>query len=141
MTAANDTGRRVYTAHCRRSGDWWAVTVPEVRGVHTQARRLDQVPAMARDAIALLEDIPADSFDVVLVPELPPDLAAEVDATRELRDTAERYQREAAGAARAAAAALVDRHRLTFREAGRILGLSHQRVAQLLAEAPRAKRS
>jgi len=41
-----------YTAVCRRVGDWWAIDVPQIRGVHTQARRLDQVEAMARDAIS-----------------------------------------------------------------------------------------
>ncbi|MDG4771697.1 type II toxin-antitoxin system HicB family antitoxin [Solwaraspora sp. WMMD792] len=43
-----------YSVVCRRVGNWWAISVPELKGVHTQARRLDQVAAMAREAIALL---------------------------------------------------------------------------------------
>jgi predicted RNase H-like HicB family nuclease len=46
-----------YTAVCRRSGSWWAIGVRELKGVHTQARRLDQVAAMAREAIALMLDV------------------------------------------------------------------------------------
>ena len=57
-------GRPLYTARCERSGRWWAVHVPEINGVRTQARRLDQVEAMARDAIAGALDVPPDSFDI-----------------------------------------------------------------------------
>jgi predicted RNase H-like HicB family nuclease len=49
------------TATAHRSGDWWAIEVPEVRGVHTQVKRLDQAAAMAADAVALMLEIdPAD---------------------------------------------------------------------------------
>ena len=136
MTAPSGIARPVYTALCVRSGDWWAVTVPEVPGVFTQARRLDQVEKMARDAIALLTGVPDDSFDIVISPQLTPDVGAEVDAAQELRDTAERYQREATAAARAVAAKLTGQYRLTLRDAARIIGLSHQRVAQLVATPP-----
>jgi predicted RNase H-like HicB family nuclease len=127
-----------YTARCVRSGDWWAITVPEVRGVFTQSRRLSEAEAMARDAIALATGLPSDSFEVVVAPDLPSDLAAEVEAARELRETAERYQREATAAARSVAAKLVEGHHLPFRDVGRILGLSHQRIGQLLAPPPKA---
>jgi len=33
---------RQYTARCQRSGDWWAISVPELKGVNTQARRLEK---------------------------------------------------------------------------------------------------
>lgn len=132
MTGTTAIRRATFTARCVRSGDWWAITVPEVPGVHTQARRLDQAEEMARDAISLVRGVPANSFDVLLVPDLPPDIEAEVDAAKELRETAERYQREATVAARALAVKLVDRYRLTLRDVGRIIGLSYQRIAQLL---------
>lgn len=44
-----------------RSGEWWAMTVPSLRGVFSQARHLDEVPAAAREAIAMMLDVdPAD---------------------------------------------------------------------------------
>ena len=44
-----------------RSDEWWAITVPSLRGVFSQARHLDEVPAAAREAIAMMLDIdPAD---------------------------------------------------------------------------------
>ena len=58
------------TAHCQRHEGWWIVTVPSVRGLHTQVRRLDQVEAMVKDAASLLFDRPESDFSVTVVPEL-----------------------------------------------------------------------
>lgn len=56
------------TAIVTRSGDWWAVEVPDVAGgIHTQAKRLDQVPAMVQDAVALMLGVPMDSVEVSIV--------------------------------------------------------------------------
>ena len=38
------------TAKARRSGDWWAIEVPEIPCLFTQAKRLDQVVEMVSDA-------------------------------------------------------------------------------------------
>ena len=44
-----------------QSGEWWAIRVPSLRGVFSQARHLDEVPTAAREAIALMLDVePAD---------------------------------------------------------------------------------
>ena len=53
-----------YAVLAERSGRWWAISVPELPGVFSQARRRDQIEAMARDAIALYLDVPLDSFAV-----------------------------------------------------------------------------
>ncbi len=123
---------KTYTARCQRSGDWWAISVPELRGVHTQARRLEKAEAMTRDAIALFLDVPSDSFDVRVEPVLPRDLQKKVGRARKARDEAELLQRDAAIASAEVAADLVRSAHLTVRDAGRVLGLSHQRIAQLL---------
>lgn len=57
-----------YTAEVRRCGEWWAITVPEVDGVFSQARHLEEVEYMARDAIALMLDVSPDSFEVKVAP-------------------------------------------------------------------------
>lgn len=59
---------RSYTALCRRFGDWWAISVPELRGVHTQERTLDEVADMARDAVALMLDIDTGAVRVSVEP-------------------------------------------------------------------------
>jgi predicted RNase H-like HicB family nuclease len=126
------TAPKTYTARCVRSGDWWAITIPELNGVHSQVRRLDQAEVMAREAIGLFLDVPADSFDVRVEPILPPQLQADVERARSVRGQADDMQREASTATARAARELVKDAKLTVREAGQILGVSHQRVAQLL---------
>ena len=43
------------TARVTRSEGWWAISVEEIPGLFTQARRLDQVADMVRDAGSLLD--------------------------------------------------------------------------------------
>lgn len=61
--------KKAMKATARRSGEWWAV---EVNGeeYHSQAKRLDQVPEMAADVVALLTGQPAGSVEVTVVPIL-----------------------------------------------------------------------
>jgi predicted RNase H-like HicB family nuclease len=121
-----------YTALAERSGNWWAIDVPELKGVHTQAKRLDQIEPMVRDAIALMLNVPEDSFGVDVRPHLTPaadDAVMRLDkARREVIDA----QKSLAEAATAATVALVKGMGLTVRDAGRIIGVSYQRVDQLL---------
>jgi len=56
------------TASATRTGEWWAIEVKDVQGgLHTQARRLDQVASTVADAVALLCDVAADSVDVAVI--------------------------------------------------------------------------
>lgn len=124
--------RPTYTAVCVRSSGWWAISVPEVPGVHTQARRLEQAKAMATEAIALMLGVDEACFDVELAPQLPAELAASVAEVARRRAEAGEVRSAAGEAAVTAARSLVDAG-LTVRDAGWVLGVSHQRVAQLLA--------
>lgn len=123
---------KTYTARCVRSDGWWAISVAELPGVHTQARRLDQAEVMVREAIALMLDVPEDSFEVTLAPELPAGLAETLADVGRRKAEADAAQQAARHAALVAARALVAAG-LTVRDAGRLLGVSYQRVAQLLA--------
>jgi predicted RNase H-like HicB family nuclease len=117
-----------YTAVCRRAGDWWAISVPEIKGVHTQARRLDQVEAMVRDAIALFLDVAPDTLAIEVRPEVPAE-ATEAVAARKAAREAETW---ADRLTRSAAAALLAKG-YTVRDAGALLDISPQRVSQLTA--------
>lgn len=108
---------KTYVASCRRSGSWWSISVPEIKGLHSQARRLDQVEDMARDAIALMLDVPAESFAVEVRPELPPAAARAVEARR----TAKNAAREAEEGTTQAVRELLD-DGFTVRDIGAMLG-------------------
>lgn len=53
-----------YTVEARRSDDWWALSVPQLPGVHSQARSLAEAASMASEAIALFLDVPERSFGI-----------------------------------------------------------------------------
>ena len=124
--------KATYTALAERGDGWWAITVPELRGVFSQARRLGRVESMARDAIALFLDIPADSFEVTVREVIDPEADVLVAEAIQARADAIEHQRIAARKSREAVRTL-DRLGLPQRDIGRVLHLSHQRVAQLLA--------
>lgn len=54
-----------YEVVVERDGKYWLVTIPAVRRV-TQARSLHEVDAMARDLIAIMDEVAPDSFDISL---------------------------------------------------------------------------
>jgi len=128
--------RPKYTAVARRSGRWWAIAVPELDGVFSQARRLDSVERIARDAIALMLDVDPASFDIDVVQKLDPPTEHELEDLRAVREAAAALQRRATGKTREF---VLDLHRSGYplRDIARLVGISHQRVAQLLSE-PRA---
>lgn len=115
-----------YTAVCRRSGDWWAISVPELKGVHSQAKRLEQVEDMARDAIASFLDVAPGSFDIDVRAEVPD----EVEVALAARLAAEEAEQRANQATIDAVHTLLGSG-LTVRDAGRLLHISPQRVSQI----------
>lgn len=129
-----------YTVEVRRSGRWWAINVPEVKGVFSQARRLSEVEAMARDAIAAVIDVSPRSFALVIRPVLNARLQALVDAARRSRISVQEAQLEAAENAALALRSL-QREGLALRDAGELLGISHQRAAQIMGSDLRMIRS
>jgi predicted RNase H-like HicB family nuclease len=125
--------RASYTARSTRSGNWWAIQIDELDGVYSQARRLEQVEDMARDAIAATLDVAPGSFAVTVIPELPAKVQAILDDARASREAAERASELASVKAREAARILHEEG-MPLRDVGRVLGVSHQRAHQLVRD-------
>ena len=89
---------------------------------------------MARDLIAIMDDIPADSFDLDVTLTLPADVRAQLDRSAQLREQAARSQAQAAQSVRRAARRLRDQA-LPLQDVGKALGVSFQRAKQLIDEA------
>jgi len=126
---------KTYRAEVDRDGRVWRVRVPEVERT-TQARNLSEVEPMARDLIAIMDDIPADSFCLDVTITLPADVQEELERSAALRQDAARSQAAAAAAARRAARRLRDQG-LPLKDVGQALGVSFQRAKQLIDEADR----
>jgi hypothetical protein len=61
--------RPIYKARAVRQGDGWAISIDGVPGVCRQARRPEDVAFIVRDGLALMLDIPEDSFDLAICHE------------------------------------------------------------------------
>jgi predicted RNase H-like HicB family nuclease len=123
-----------YRVTAERDGRFWFLRVPELPGVFTQVRRLEQADEMIRDAIALMLDVPAATFDVDVEPALHPELAALVASTWRMRTAAAHLVNGSNTRLASTVHALVGQQQLTVRDAAVLLDLSFQRVAQLAAQ-------
>ena len=118
------------TAECKRYDGWWVVTVPGVRGLHTQVRRLDQVDAMVKDAASLLLDKPESGFNVTVVPSLPDPEQRKLDQAKAARARLAEAEEAASQASRGIVADLRAAG-LTVRDVASLLGITPARVCQL----------
>ncbi len=123
-----------YEAKVTRDGKWWAIEVPALPGVFAQAAKLAQAREETVGAIAAMLEVDEDTFDVTLDVELDKKVAVAVAAARTARERAEEATHEASSSARDAALLLTQDEDLSYREAAAVLGISHQRVGQLVAK-------
>jgi predicted RNase H-like HicB family nuclease len=111
-------------------GGAWLATVPGVPGCHTYGRSIQQALDRVREALSLWID---DADEAVLTPDIrvAPDILRAARAGRAARTRADRALAAAQEALRDAALVLTGGG-LSRRDAALLLGVSHQRVQQLL---------
>jgi DNA-directed RNA polymerase specialized sigma subunit len=120
---------KTYPATARREGRWWVV---EVEGIGTtQGRSTTDAQRMATDLVAVMEDIPLDEISVEIEFELPGELGDEVKRAKQETRAAEQAQRSAAEKIRQAVAHIIS-NGMSKQDAARILGVSPQRISQLV---------
>ena len=118
------------TARVTRSNGWWAIAVPEIPGLFTQAKRLDQVERMVLDAASLLNK---DVSHVEVVPVLDEDAQIMLRELGETRAKAEALQKESSDMTKRAIR-LFQAEGLTLRDIASLIGLSPQRVSVIARE-------
>ncbi len=121
-----------YHVTATRHGKSWLLECDELPTIISHANRLDQAADTIREAIAFVADVPEDSFTIELNPVLPEVYSLAEARARIARETALAANSEAARESRIAARALADEG-WTVRDIGTVMGVSHQRAAQLLA--------
>ncbi len=112
----------------------WISRVPSVPGCHTYGRSITQAISRTRQALSLWVD-DADAAELRPKFRLPDGLLRAADRGRIARLKASRAQIEAQDALASAARSLT-RGGLSRRDAAELLGVSHQRVQQLLSATP-----
>lgn len=112
----------------------WLIESGGLRGVRSFGRTVGAAVDNIREAIAAAEDLGewADLDLVITVGS--PDAAAVLDRLREAKREEESASAERHEAVKAAIAAL-RAEGMSYRDIGTVIGLSHQRVAQLDSEA------
>lgn len=121
-----------YTARCEWDPTgWWAVTVPEVPGALTQSRRLDQVPEDAAEAIELMTGATPDDYRLEVAWSVPGEAGKAAGDARRLRQEADDLAQRAGTATGEAVRTLRDAG-FSYRDIGRMVGVSYQRVSQLV---------
>lgn len=110
--------------------DAWLVHIKGIDGCHTHGRSLRQAEDRIREALALWLDRDPDAL--AITPEWPSELVDVATKVSEARRAAS-VATQQAGAATAKAARKLERTGLSRRDAADVLGISHQRVQQLLA--------
>lgn len=131
---------RKYKVEFRPDEDgYWAITVRGVEGCFTQARSIEQGMTRAREALSVClddaEDAAAAELEVVFA--IPAEQRRQIARAKRLQRTAETAQASAVVAVREVARELT--RTMSVRAAGELLGISGQRVHQLVGESP-AKR-
>ena len=123
--------KKTYVAMYERDpeDDAWNVHIEGLDGCQTYGRSLRQAQARIRKALALWLD--RDPQQLLVRDELPADLSAVADTVARARREAERAGTKAQEETTRAVKRLTDLG-LSRRDAAELLGLSHQRVQQLL---------
>ena len=124
----------------RDETDWWVATVKEVRGCHTQGRTIEQTRRRIREALGLfVKD--AEKAKLIDDVALPASARTLLNRVRSTRNRAEKEAAKLQDSATKAAQVLTQDVGVSVRDAGELLGLSHQRVHQLLTAAAARKKA
>ena len=117
----------------------WLARVPSVPGCHTYGRTLEQVRRRIREALELWID-DARQADLRFEVRLPSAIRNELRLARSSRDRSMRAKKKASDVVAGAARDLTQKAGLSLRDAAELLGVSHQRVQQLLTATPENRR-
>ena len=117
------------TVTIEREGAFWLVRIDGTNGL-TQARRYGEVELMAREYVALVEDVPVEDVSITAITvagasDKLAQAAAERQQAHELEIAANQKIRDVASELRSESVPLSD--------IGAILGVSHQRAHQLVS--------
>jgi predicted RNase H-like HicB family nuclease len=134
MTMGNG---RYHVLYERDESSWWVASVRAVKGCHTQGRTVEEARRRIREALGLFV-ADAESAELVDEVHLPAEAKHAIRAYASSRKRADVEEQRAGRAARRAVRILRGgKLKMSARDAGQLLGISHQRISQLAREGRR----
>lgn len=132
-TMATTATKKKYRVQLERDeSGWWIVSVPAVQGCHTQGRTLAEARRRIREALGLFVD-DAESAELIDDVRMPSEAKTAVREYFQAKKRADEAQRAARTRARRVVKVLAgNRMNLSRRDAAEVLGVSPQRVQQLV---------
>ena len=124
---AEMTYRAVYE---REPDGRWIVEIPKVKGCHTYGRTIDQARHRIREALGLFVNH-AETAEIEDEVRMPAAVKGAVRNAQQMRRRLDVARTRVSAAEQRAVRYLRKTMKLGHRDAGSILGLSHQRVHQL----------
>ncbi|GAA1334468.1 hypothetical protein GCM10028787_32940 [Brachybacterium horti] len=124
---------KVYEAVVTKdSAEWWMIEVPEV-GVFGQVASLAKAPVVARELIGMWLDVDPSDVEVTITAQPDEATVATLSKAERLGEEAAALTHEAARLRAEAVRNYVTEYKVTRREAAEVLGISYQRVQQLVS--------
>lgn len=121
---------RTLEATAVKEGKWWNITIPELDQV-TATKKINEVQEYAESLAAAILDVPTEQLQVNVKFDMPGAVAAEWDAAR--ADTTQAKDLTIAAAARTRAVIeKLHTDGYSMRDIEKVLGMSFQRVSQIL---------
>lgn len=121
-----------FTAEVSRSKDWWLVNVPELERVYTQVKSLSQVENTVTEVIELVHDLDPSTFTIEVKVQTEEIVGDQFEQFLIARDAHLAAVARSVQVTRQLAVRLVHDEGLTQADAGKIMGLSAQRISQIL---------
>lgn len=117
-----------------RESGWWVAQVKEAPAALTQGRTIAEARRRIREALALVldDDKAAAQAEFVDDVKLPSDVRRALERARVDRTRLEAEAKRAQATTAVAVQKLINNVGLSVRDAGELLGISHQRVQQLV---------
>ena len=112
---------------------WWFASIKELQGCHTQGKTIEQAKKRIREALELFTES-SEAIQLVDDIRLPSNIQQLLLQYNKVHQEAKDKQTEAIKKSIQAAKVLTEDLNLSLRDTGKLLGLSHQRVQQLVSE-------
>lgn len=120
-----------FTSTAHKDGRWWVVQCDQEPGALSQVARLDQAAEHQREAIAFVAELDESEVDVVVTPVVDDAVSGLLARARDDRQQSDELARSATDGFRKAARSMADEG-YSVRDIGAIIGVSHQRAAQIV---------